>query len=84
MDHAYKVSRESEFIWVQYGGGLQFWEVFRGFFYEIMSFVSSGALGRSHHFTNFSLLSRFDLTRRRGPKIIISGPKDLTVIIPQI
>ena len=43
------------------GAGLQFWEVFRGF-YEIMSFVSLGASDRSFHFMNFSPLSCFDLT----------------------
>jgi len=51
------------------GGGLLFGEVFRGF-YEIMSFVSLGASGRSCRFMNISLLPRFDSTRRRGPKTI--------------
>ena len=45
-------------------------------FYEIMSFVSLGASGRSRHFTNFSLLSRFDSTRRKGPNIHISETND--------
>ena len=56
-------------------GGLQFLEVFRGF-YVIMSFVSLGASSRSQHFANFSLLSRFDLTRQSGPKIVISETED--------
>lgn len=57
------------------GGGLQFRGVFRGF-YDIMSFCEFGASGKSRHFTNFSLLLRFDPTCRRGPNIHFSETMD--------
>ena len=45
-----------------------------------MSFVNLGASGKSRHFMNISLLSRFNPTRRRDPNTIIYGSEDYFVI----